>query len=110
MNAESVAIKFDLYSNAGEGPDSTGLYINGATPTVPAIDLSATGINLHSGHIFNVQLAYNGTTLTEVIIDTVTLASVTETYTVNIPAVVGGAAAYVGFTGGTGARPPFRMS
>ena len=102
MNAESVAIKFDLYSNAGEGPDSTGLYINGATPTVPAIDLSATGINLHSGHIFNVQLAYNGTTLTEVIIDTVTLASVTETYTVNIPAVVGGAAAYVGFTGGTG--------
>ena len=26
----SVAIKFDLYNNAGEGPNSTGLYINGA--------------------------------------------------------------------------------
>ena len=27
---ESVAVKFDLYSNSGEGPDSTGLYIDGA--------------------------------------------------------------------------------
>ena len=29
----SVAVKFDLYSNNGEGVDSTGLYINGASPT-----------------------------------------------------------------------------
>src|SRR5262249_31004463 len=29
----SVAIKFDLYSNQGEGVDSTGLYTNGAAPT-----------------------------------------------------------------------------
>ena len=33
--AKSVAIKFDFYNNAGEGTDSTGLYINGAAPTVP---------------------------------------------------------------------------
>ena len=26
----SVAVKFDIYSNAGEGTDSTGMYINGA--------------------------------------------------------------------------------
>ena len=32
----SVAVKFDLYSNAGEGADSTGIYVNGASPTVPA--------------------------------------------------------------------------
>src|SRR6202035_4751731 len=29
---KSVAVKFDLYSNNGEGPSSTGLYLNGASP------------------------------------------------------------------------------
>ncbi len=96
-----VIVKFDLYSNAGEGPDSTGLYTNRQVPTVPAINLSPTGINLHSGDIFNAQLTYNGTTLTVVITDTVTNATATQTYTVNIPAIVGGTTAYVGFTGGS---------
>ncbi len=100
---ESVAVKFDLFSNAGEGPDSTGLYTNGATPTTPSIDLSSTGVNLHSGDTFNAQLAYNGTVLTVVITDKVTNASATQVYTVNIPAIVGGPTAYVGFTAGTGA-------
>jgi hypothetical protein len=98
----SVAIKFDIYNNSGEGPDSTGLYTDGAHPKTPAIDLSSTGINLHSGDVFNVQLAYNGTTLTVVITDTVTSASATQTYAVNIPSLVGGATAYVGFTAATG--------
>ena len=97
-----MAIKFDLYNNAGEGNDSTGLYTDGATPTIPAIDLSSSGINLHSGDIFNVQMTYDGTTLTVVITDTATNASATQTYTVHIPAVVGGPTAYVGFTGGSG--------
>ncbi|WP_161557462.1 lectin-like domain-containing protein [Acidisarcina polymorpha] len=99
---KSVAVKFDLFNSAGEGTDSTGMYINGAAPTVPAINLSTTGINLHSGDVFRAQLSYNGTTLTVVITDTVTRASATQTYTVNIPAIVGGANAYVGFTGATG--------
>src|SRR6202035_820322 len=30
---KSVAVKFDLYNNAGEGTDSTGLYLNGPDPT-----------------------------------------------------------------------------
>ena len=99
--ANSVAVKFDLYDDEGEGIDSTGLYTNGAPPTIPAGDLSTTGINLHSGDIFNVQLAYNGVTLTETITDTSTSATVTENYTVNIPAMVGGPTANIGFTGGT---------
>jgi len=93
---------FDLYNNAGEGPDSTGLFTNGASPTTPAIDLSSTGINLHSGDIFNAQLTYNGTTLTVVITDTVTNATAAQIYTVNIPSFIGGTTAYVGFTGATG--------
>ena len=31
----SVAVKFDLYNNAGEGTDSTGFYTDGAVPTIP---------------------------------------------------------------------------
>jgi Legume lectin domain/Chitobiase/beta-hexosaminidase C-terminal domain len=98
----SLAVKFDLFSNVGEGPDSTGLYTNGASPTLPAINLTPTGVNLHSGDIFNAALTYNGTTLTVVITDTVTGASATQTYTVNIPSIVGGSTAYVGFTAGSG--------
>jgi LysM repeat protein len=100
--ANSVAVKFDLYNNAGEGIDSTGLYTDGAAPTVPAVDLSSTGINLHSGDIMNAQLVYDGTNLTMTLTDTVTKATVTEVFPVNIPSIVGGSTAYVGFTGATG--------
>ena len=69
----SVIVKFDLFNNAGEGP------------TLPACTRMAQlqhsrhrplsdGVNLHSGDIFNVQMTYNGTTLTVVITDTVTNA------------------------------------
>jgi len=34
--ATSVAVKFDLYDNSGEGTNSTGIYVNGASPTMPA--------------------------------------------------------------------------
>jgi hypothetical protein len=97
----SVAIKFDLYDNSGEGNDSTGLYLGGAMPTTPAIDLSSTGIDLHSGDTMAVHLVYDGSTLTMRIADEVTNATYTTSWTVNIPSLVGGDTAYVGFTGGT---------
>src|SRR5208282_6917615 len=51
----SVAIKFDLYNNNGEGDDSTGLYTDGAAPTnAGSINLTSTGVNLHSGDPFDV--------------------------------------------------------
>jgi fibronectin type 3 domain-containing protein len=99
----SVAIKFDLYSNAGEGNDSTGLYINGASPTnVGSIDLTSTGLDLHSQHVFNVSMAYDGTTLKVTITDTTTNATAVQSYTVNIPTIIGSTTGYVGFTAGTG--------
>ena len=101
---KSIAIKFGLYNNSGEGDDSTGLYINGARPTnAGSINLSKTGINLHSGHIFNVAMAYDGTTLKVAITDTVTGATMAQSYSVNIPSIVGSTSAYLGFTGSTGA-------
>ncbi len=98
----SAAVKFDMWSNAGEGNDSTGLYINGASPTVPAVDLTGTGIVLTNGDTFSAHISYDGTTLYLTITDLVTGASATRTFVVNIPNTIGGTAAYVGFTGGTG--------
>jgi hypothetical protein len=98
----SVAIKFDLYNNSGEGTDSTGLYTNGAPPTVPAIDLTNTGIDLHSGHIFAVDMVYDGITLQVTIRDTQTSATATQSYQIDIPNTIGSPIGYVGFTGGTG--------
>ena len=100
--AHSVAVKFDLYNNSGEGTDSTGVYVNGASPTVPSTDLSTSSFSLHSGHPLHAHLAYSGTTLTLTLTDTTTNASVTKSFTINIPSTVGGNTAYAGFTAGTG--------
>ena len=100
--ANSVAVKFDLYSNNGEGFDSTGLYVNGTLPTTPAVDMTSSGVNLHSTDIFNVQMSYDGTNLTMIITDATSNATFTKTWPINIPATVGGNTAFVGFTGGTG--------
>jgi fibronectin type 3 domain-containing protein len=101
--ANSVAVKFDIYNNAGEGNDSTGLYINGASPTTAgSIDLTKNGIDLHSGHTFHVAMRYDGVTLSVAITDTTTNATATQSYKVSIPSIVGGSMAYVGFTGATG--------
>jgi hypothetical protein len=98
----SLAVKFDLYSNFGEGPDSTGLYTDGASPTVPAVDMTNSGVDLHSGDIFNVHMTYDGATLTMTITDTVTYAAFSQSWQINIPSTVGNSMAYVGFTGASG--------
>ncbi len=99
----SVAVKFDLDDGVtgledSRGVDSTGLYVDGTEPTFPAIDLSGTGINLNSDDVFQVDMSYSGTTLAVTITDTQTGASATESYTVDIPGMVGGPTAYAGFT------------
>ncbi len=98
----SVCIKFDYYDNAGEGTDSTGLFTDGQDPYVPAIDLTGTGVNLSSGDPMNVTMSYSGSTLNVTITDLDTFASASQSYSVNIPSIVGGSTAYVGFTGGDG--------
>ncbi len=100
---KSVAVKFDLYSNYGEGNDSTGMYTNGASPTFPAIDMTSSGVNLHSGDVMNVHMTYDGTTLAMTITDATVGKSFTTSWALNIPSVVGASSAYAGFTAGTGA-------
>ena len=100
--SNSVAVKFDLYDNFGEGIDSTGLYINGASPTIPFVDMSGSGVDLHSGDVFDVHMIYGGTSLSMTITDTVTNAVFAHTWTIDIPGTIGATTAFAGFTGGTG--------
>jgi hypothetical protein len=98
----SVAVKFDMWQNVDEGNDSTGLYINGASPTTPFVPLTGTGIVLASGDTFSAHMSYDGKTLSLTITDLVTGASVVRSFPVDLPSTIGSTAAYVGFTGGTG--------
>jgi hypothetical protein len=101
---KSVAVKFDLFDNSGEGINSTGLYTNGVAPTVPATTLGG-GVNLHSGDVFLVQMNYDGATLAVTITDATTPAhTFTTSFPIDIPATVGGNTAFVGFTAGTGGQ------
>jgi hypothetical protein len=109
--SNSVAIKFDLYDNNGEGTDSTGLFVNGDQPSEPmsgdnpidtSIDMTSSGVNLHSGDVMQVNLNYDGATLTETITDAATEAAFSHSYAVNIPSFIGSGYGYAGFTAGTG--------
>jgi hypothetical protein len=100
--SNSVAVKFDLYNNDGEGDDSTGLYTNGASPTVPASDMTSSGVILNSGDTMTVHITYNGTTLAMTITDSTVNKTFSTSWPINIPQTIGGNTAFVGFTGGTG--------
>ncbi len=97
----SVAIKFDM-KHAGASVSTTNIFTNGADPnTTPAQDNNLLpSIDLRSGKIIRVAMSYNGITLTVTLTDTVTNASLTQNYVINIPLVLGSSKAYVGFTAG----------
>jgi hypothetical protein len=109
----SVAIKFDVWNNEGETDNSTGVFFNGSFPGLPHgpndvnVPLNASVVNLRDQHRKRIDISYDVSTL---LLD-VTITdeqhdggptSVHQTYTVNIPAIIGSDAVYVGFTGGTG--------
>jgi len=100
--SNSVAVKYDLYNNAGEGEDSTGLYTNGASPTVPATDMTSSGVILNSGDTMAVHITYDGSILAMTITDSSVNKTFRTSWPINIPQTIGGNIAFVGFTGGTG--------
>src|SRR5271169_4612581 len=95
--------RIQFWIQFGEGVNSTGIYIDGASTTIPAADMTSSGVNLHTTDVMNLQMTYDGTNLTMTITDTTTNATFTQTWRINIPATVGGNIAYVGFTGGLAA-------
>ena len=99
---QSVALKFNIYNYESEGSDSTGIYTNGEPPVTPTVDISPSGIQLASGDEIQATVTYDGTTLTLNLQDMVTNDKFSWSQAINIPQIVGGNTAYVGFTGGTG--------
>ena len=95
----SVAVMFDMYTN-GTQASTTNLLVNGVK--AGGIDMGPNGIDLKNANVKKVDLSYNGTTLHEVVTDTVTNAVFTHDYTVNIASTIGSDAAFVGFTGACG--------
>jgi hypothetical protein len=89
--------------NNNAGADSIGLYLNGAPPRGPAAGLTGTTTDQHSGHAFNVALAYDGATLMVATADAGSGMSAARPYKVNAPAAVG-------FTGGVGGLTATRDS
>ncbi len=60
-------------------------------------------VNLLSGDLMTATLVYNGSNLTETVVDDVTKATFTHIYAgLNLSSIIGGSVAYVGFTGSTG--------
>ncbi len=99
---KSVAVKFNFYNYQNEGSDSTGVYTDGEPPVLPSTDISPSGIQLGSGDSIQGKITYDGTNLTLDLLDLVTNDTFTMTQAINIPQIVGGNTAYVGFTGSTG--------
>jgi hypothetical protein len=97
----SAAVKFDVFGSGSDPSNSsTGLFLNGAGPYGGTNLLP--GINLRSGNLMRADITYANPTLTVLLTDTVTNATDTRTYNVNLPALVGSNRGYVGFTGATG--------
>ncbi|SEC15164.1 FG-GAP-like repeat-containing protein [Terriglobus roseus] len=98
----SVALKFDLYSNAGEGANTVGVYTAGNSLTGPGLVLPSN-VSLLAGHTMLAHVTYDGYTLNLLLTDTSTGASATYRKVIDIAGAIGSNTAYVGFTGGTGA-------
>jgi hypothetical protein len=107
QHINSVLVKFGLdnLTTGSYTANVTGLYSGGEWPQPPnsQYDMAPSGINMQSGHLMRATLTYDGTTLYETVKDTVTNNTYTNHYTVNIPSLVGGNTAIVGFAGATGA-------
>jgi len=99
----SAALEMNVFSGTTPG---IAFRVNGATgspysPTAP--------VSLPSGHSINFALSYDGTRLAVNMTDIIADTSFSTNYTANLPSLVGGETAYVGFTGASGGVASFEQ-
>jgi autotransporter-associated beta strand protein len=97
--AQSAAVEFNLLTLGSSVVPGTNYATGGATG-----GYAATGpVNLRSGDPIQVNLTYDGSTLTETLTDLSNSNTWSTSYSgVDLAAITGGSTAYIGFTGGTG--------
>jgi hypothetical protein len=115
--AKSVAVEFDTFNNGaidGNSSNSVGIDVNGNTTSV--YTNAVYGISnctsstyktagcMSDGDLWNVNISYDGSTLTTTLTDPAKGASYVaiNSYTIDIASLLGTTQAYVGFTASTG--------
>ena len=93
-----MAIECNLYNLSAFG--STVGFASGGAAASNLQD--ASPIDFHSGDKINATVTYNGTTLDISLVDATTSATFNTSEAINLPQILGGSGAYVGFTGATG--------
>lgn len=99
----SVAVEFDTFAFSVGSGNHVGINLNGSTTSVVEQHI---GTRLNNGAVWYVWVDYDGPTsqLEVRVADTAERPlAPTLSATVNLPALLGGAPAYLGFTSGTGA-------
>ena len=108
----SIAFEMNIYTAAAPHIVGTNLVNSATNPGVGVYN--ATGaVNFAGGDPIQVTLAYDPTTntITETDTDTTTNGVYTTQYPgQNVAGILSSDSAYIGFTGGTGARPPRKRS
>jgi hypothetical protein len=100
----SVELEFNIYAGNGIGGVGIALGTNGSVSNVT----STGAVVINSGDSINVALTYVPGVLTVNLTDPTAGTQFTMKTNVNIPAVVGGNSAYVGFTGSTGGSDSYQ--
>ena len=100
LNITSFTTQFDVQL---PNPNAGGFTFTITGPTTTPVSIA---INLHSTHVFRVGMIYDGKTLKVTITDTVSNASTSQSYAMNIPGAVGESDAYIGFTASTAGATP----
>jgi hypothetical protein len=99
----SVAVVFSTFQHPGDpSTTSVGLALNGAAP-VTRVDTTPSGLLLNSQDAKQIDLTYDGSTLTVRVQDILQPQLVfTTSFAVNITQVIGSDTAYVGLAGSSG--------
>lgn len=111
--SQSAGINFGLNANGMSvnlpaAFSSAGICVDGGPDNCffcPLTDLQSFGINFHAGNLQSCTLVYDGTLLSMVLTDTVTLNAARMSFPINIPAFVLANTAFVGFTAGSSGSP-----
>jgi hypothetical protein len=103
--SNSVAFELNLYTGSSGG-SGIQLGTNGSTPdsASPSAPYFFPGqVNIASGDPIDVQISYSQNVLNVSLADATAGTKFTTSFIVpNLPAIVGGSSAYIGFTGGDG--------